>query len=403
MFRRSVFFLILAALVAATAAVGASPIRQQKNPYLEDLAALFAELDSHYPFFGLKGIEKDWKARKKQLAARAQHCRSDADFTPVLIDALKGLRDGHCEIQDLKPGWPKSDLAWPGVALLPATRGRVVVMSSAGNLKSLLTPGTVITRIDGTPARAALEMRTQQTWQLGGFFSSPQRARFFEYRTAFAGERGSKVTIHYQDGKKEQKVTLVANQELKGWEHNYHLPPDLVESGRSVAHGLLEGGIGLLYLRRMDESVVSGIAAALTAHPEVNGWIVDLRGNSGGGYDASLASTCEGLGKRVAVIIDAGAISAAETFARDLVRDNKARLFGATTAGSSSTKQLFPLPSGIATIRYSVASRQGPHGKGIEFHGVEPDEPVEAVPAELQSGKNSELERAREWLLKSAH
>jgi hypothetical protein len=380
--------------------LAAEPTRPE-NPYLADLVALFAELDEHYPFFELKGLEKEWKARKRQLAGRANKCRTDEDFAPILIDVMKGLRDGHCRIEEMKPAYPKSNLAWPGVALLPATKDRVVVMSTAGNLSSQLPPGTIITKIDGKPAHAALELRTRRTWLTGGFFSSPQRARFFEYRMAFVGERGSQTTIHYLDGRKQKKVTLVANREARGWDHNYHLPSDLARGGDAVWYGLLEGGIGYIYLRKMDGSVVGGITAALAAHGEAKGWIVDLRGNSGGGYSDSLARTCAGLGKKVAVIVDAGAISAAETFARDLAEDNRAKLFGATTAGSSSTKKTFTLPSGIATVRYSDRSRRGLRGKAIEFLGIEPHFPVEADPAEVRAGKNSELERAREWLLKN--
>ena len=132
-----------------------------ENPYLRDLAALFEELDTHYPFFEAKGLEKEWKARKRQLAARANRCRQDEDFVPILIDTLKGLRDGHCSIEEMKAPWPKNELAWPGIALLPATKGRVVVMSTAGNLKSQLPPGTVITRIEGKPARRWLERKGQ--------------------------------------------------------------------------------------------------------------------------------------------------------------------------------------------------------------------------------------------------
>ena len=63
------------------------------------------------------------------------------------------------------------------------------------------------------------------------------------------------------------------------------LPRDLKQSGRSTFHAKLDGGAGYLYLRRVDSSVVPGIDEALAAHADAKGWIVDLRGNSGGGYD----------------------------------------------------------------------------------------------------------------------
>ncbi len=71
----------------------------------------------------------------------------------------------------------------------------------------------------------------------------------------------------------------------------------------------------------------------------IDGLIVDLRGNSGGGYDRSFVSKLPALAtgrRKVAVLLDAGAISAAETFARDLVEHAKAKIYGQTSAGSSS-------------------------------------------------------------------
>lgn len=398
--RAGIRALAVAALLAAGSAVTAQRAvgdPTPDHPYLTDLAALFEELDENYPFFALKGLEKDWKVRKKLLARRARDCRSDEGFAEIVVDTMRALRDGHCGVESMRADPPRKIVAWPGVALMPATKGLAVVMETAGNLRSALPPGTIITRIDGKPAAKALAIRAELAWREGGFFSSRQRVLFFEYRQAFSGERGSKTEIHSLDGREQKKLTLVANQELRGWAHNYHLPEELVRSAESVQHCALEEGVAYVYLRRMDETLEKGLAAAIDAHPDAAGWIVDLRGNTGGGYSKSLDAVRDRLGKRVAVIIDAGAISAAETFARDLVRGNDARLFGATTAGSSSTKKSFTLPSGFATVRYSTASRNGVKGT-IEFHGIEPDVEVFADPREVAAGKNSEILRCLQWL-----
>ena len=67
---------------------------------------------------------------------------------------------------------------------------------------------------------------------------------------------------------------------------------------------------------------------------------------------------------------------------------------------SSSSKRTWTFPSGIATIRFSTRSRGGIDGKLIEFNGIEPHEVVEAVPEEVQAGKNSAILRAEEYILK---
>ena len=230
--------------------------------------------------------------------------------------------------------------------------------------------------------------------------SSPQRERYWQYRQAFSGERGSTTEIRYLEGRKEKKLKLVANQELSNvWARNYNEPEGLVSEGESIAHADLGDGVGYVWVRKMKDDLEKGMRAALAAHPDVTMWVVDLRANTGGGYSNSFSEVCAGLGKKVAGIIDGGTISAGETFARDLAEDQSARLFGETTSGASSTKQEFTLPSGFATIRYSTGTRRGLRGKSIEFHGIEPHEVVTPDPADLFAGKNTEIERAKAWLL----
>jgi C-terminal processing protease CtpA/Prc len=103
----------------------------------------------------------------------------------------------------------------------------------------------------------------------------------------------------------------------------------------------------------------------------------------------------------VACIIDAGCVSAGETFARDLVQSVNARLIGETTAGASSAKEPWDFPSGIATLTIPTRSRFGPDRRPIEFFGIKPHEDVECVPEEVRSGKNSEILRAEEYLAKA--
>ena len=371
---------------------------KKDSPYAKDLQAFLVDLDANYPFFGVKGIAKEWTRFKRSLPKRVAACRDDQGFIELLAEVVKFLRDGHASFVDIRPklSAPPPE-SYPGLSLLPAGKG-AVVMISPGNLASVLPPGTEIVKINNKPARRVLDAMGQQLWKQGGFFSSPQRARFWAYRLAFSGTRGDKTTLHYRVGRKLKSIKVVNNQEVKGWPHNYHLPEGLTQGGKSVWYGALPSGVGYIYLRRMDASVEGGIQKALAAHSGMKGWIVDLRGNTGGGYDSSLKSLVGRLQKPVAGIIDAGSVSAAETFARDLVRVCGATLFGTTTAGSSSKKKVFELPSGIAKIRYSVESRMGIQGP-IEFHGVTPHVEVEADPKHLRAGQNTEIVVAEAWIL----
>jgi C-terminal processing protease CtpA/Prc len=261
-----------------------------------------------------------------------------------------------------------------------------------------LRTGTVVTKIDGTDARQYLEQRSEAAWKEGGFFSSPQRARLFEYRLALRGEQGQTYTIHYLDGEEEKSLTVACETVVRGWPHTYNMPRNLKRVGRSFYYAKLGDDIGYMYLRRVDASAPEGIGEALGVHANLKGWVVDLRGNSGGGYDRKLIEQIKGFGRPVAVVIDAGCISAGETLARDFRVYAEARLFGSQSAGSSSSKRTWSFPSGIASLQFPVRSRWRHDRKPIEFNGIDPDVAVEVVPEEVRAGENSAILWAREYL-----
>ena len=76
------------------------------------------------------------------------------------------------------------------------------------------------------------------------------------------------------------------------------------------------------------------------------------------------------------MLIDAGAMSAGETLARDLVYSAEAHLMGSRTAGSSSAKRSWQLPGELGTVTLPTRSRWGFDGEPIEYNGIAPHEAV---------------------------
>lgn len=382
------------AIMLALAAASAHSV------YQKDMEAWVRQVDAECPFLTLKGITADWEQAKPELMRRARACQADDEFVLIVVDAIQVLRDGHLGISEAKvKPFTLPERYYPGASFLPATEGRIVVMYAPTGVAKTLTTGTVVTKIDGVDARHFLEQRRVEAWNAGGFFSSPQRARLYEYRLALRGEQGEKHTIDYLDGDKERSVTLTSETAARGWPHTYNLPDGLKRAGRSSYYAKLADEVGYMYLRRVDASVPKGIETALKAYRQLRGWIVDLRGNGGGGYDQALIDRIKSFPRPVAVLIDAGCISAGETLARDFRRYADARLFGSTSGGSSSSKRTWSFPSCIASIQFPVRSRWRSDGKPIEFNGIDPDVEVEAVPEELRAGKNSAILRAHEYIL----
>jgi C-terminal processing protease CtpA/Prc len=386
---------LLLAVATAAAWAGEAPTL---SVYQTDLAAFFAEVDAAYPFFDLKKNRAEWDAAKARLAEEAKSCTSDSAFLGLVVESFRSLHDGHMGLRDAKaeiPPQPKK--YFPGLSFMRATKGRIVIMSASDTYAGRLDPGTVVTKIDGEDARVHLDERAEAAWARS-LSSSPQRTCLYEYRIPFRGKQGDTHTITYIAKGKERTLEVTCDQEARGWPHTYNLPKDLTRVGRSFHHTLLEDGAAYVYLRRIDTSAAAGFEKTRAAYPNARGWIVDLRGNGGGGYGADLINQFKALPRPVAVIIDAGCVSAGETVARDLARHAEARLFGSTTAGSSSSKRTWAFPSGIASITMSTRSRWRNDGEPIEFNGIVPDVLVECTPEEVALGWNSALLRAKEYL-----
>lgn len=391
------------ALILALAALACTPLAEAKgkSKYKDDFEAFRKHVDKTYPFFDLKKIRKDWKSAKKALEKRAGKCKTDGEFILLVSDALKVLRDAHFQLrprEGVEVDWP--EYWYPGIALMAAADGKVVFLHGPPGRESAIKTGMIVTKINGKPARKQLEKMAKKSWEEGGGFSSPQRARIFTYRTPFVGEKGEKHVLTYLDGRKSKELKVRNDFELKGWARTYNMPKGLKQEGKSFWHAKLESGVGYMYWRRIDDSIENGIPKAIEAHGDVKGWIVDLRGNSGGGYGNGLISAIKDMSGPVAVITDAGCISAGETMIRDLVGIHEARVFGTTSAGSSSSKKSWEFPSKIATIVYSTRSRGGLEGKPIEFNGIAPHEEVEPRSEDMLAGRNTEILAAEAWILK---
>ncbi len=389
-------FVYAIAFLACVAASG----QQEQPSYATDWRAFAKEVDDTYPFFDLKKIRSDWDNAKAGLESRVASCKSDPEFLGIVTDAFRVLRDSHMQLTDTKvlPSQPGPDF-FPVISFMPAAQDRVIVMAADPKHGELAKTGTVVTQIDGVNAHEFLEKRVEDEWK-NSFSSSPQRARLFTYRIPLRGKNGDTHTIRYIAAAEEKEATLTCDTEARGWPHVYNFPEGLTRVGRSFLYKKLDSGAGYMYLRRVDPSVVEGVKQALEQVKDVKGWIVDLRGNGGGGYDDALISQIKVMPKPVAVIIDAGCVSAGETLARDFAQYAGARIFGTKSAGASSSKRQWKFPSGIATISIATRSRWRADGKPIEFNGIDPDVVIEPVPEEVQHGKNTELLRAEEYLLK---
>jgi len=384
------------------------PLSLSAEKYDEALQAFIKKVDTDYPFFDLKKIKPSWQKCKRDLKRKVKDCKSNDDFYILLDKARRCLRDAHLGFSGLKGQYPKGpELYYPSVSFLPAINKQIVIMSARDEYAGDLSPGTIVKEINGQDARTLLNNQARADWRQGGYFSSPQRARLFAYRIPLKGPKDQSHQLTILKNGQPKQITIVNKWPAGGWPHTYAMPDNLTRQG-NCRYGKLESGYGYIHLRRISSDLIESIDAALKSFGDIEGLIIDLRGNGGGGYSRDIFKRFDKKNKPptatpyfngpIVVLIDAGTFSAGETFARDMVHNADAYLMGSNTAGSSTAKKSWDLPHNLGQVRFSTRSRHGLKGRPIEYYGIRPNRKVEVVPEELQSGVNSAIKRADEYL-----
>jgi C-terminal processing protease CtpA/Prc len=173
---------------------------------------------------------------------------------------------------------------------------------------------------------------------------------------------------------------------------------------------MLENNIGLIYVRRIRDDLIPRLDQAVEALKNARGLIMDVRGNSGGGFDASRAlrnfSLDDGLEPQrprfkgpMALLTDARCVSAGEGWASWFIANKRAKVFGETTAGASSRKTVYTLTNGLFKVQYPVKAYTGFLDRPIERRGLEPDVSVKQNAKDLVAGRDTVLEAAKQYLL----
>ncbi len=99
------------------------------------------------------------------------------------------------------------------------------------------------------------------------------------------------------------------------------------------------------------------------------------------------------------ILIDKGSASASEILAGALSEHGRAKLVGETTFGKGSVQELVDITPDTS-LKVTVARWLTPNGLSISEKGIEPDYKVVRTPADMQAGRDPQLDKALEILRK---
>ncbi len=393
---------------------------EQQKPSVENFELAFKELydqlGKQYPCFELKGI--NWQAVGEDLLPRSKNIRNADEFSLLCQQLIARLQDSHAYLSKgrITPAvypFPRWD---PGFACLVDDRGAPVVYyvdqgSAAEDAK--LKVGMTITSINGVPAQDAIADCMKLYCQYAGFSSDRilryQATRWFIRQQ----ERGAMVQLQAVDkDDKHHDFELPANDDVR-YLPRLPVPIAGILDSANVAHTRLDDDLGYIYVRRIRSDLTEQLDVAIRQLQSCKGLVIDVRGNSGGGFDANQAFANFDLNRDtesqrplftgpIAVLIDARCISAGEGWTSWFVANKRARLFGEATAGASARKVQRDVMNGMFRVTYPVKAYKGSLDRPIERIGITPDVPLMPNAADIANGIDTVLQAACAYLRSEA-
>jgi carboxyl-terminal processing protease len=237
-----------------------------------------------------------------------------------------------------------------------------------------------------------------------------------EIEQKLRGASGSEVTLMVRRGSDKPFEVKVKRAMPEGFQ--------------TVAKRLESGNIGYVRLAAFESGTPDGLAAAIKdlrqqAGNKLLGFIIDLRNNPGGSFDAAVkaadtfidkgdiavvksrspegtkhvAATPGDLanGQPIVALVNGGTAREAELVAGALQDSHRAVLLGTKTFGESAIESLIPL-NGNGAIRLTTSRYSTPSGRAIHGKGLEPD--LAVSPLKLE--KLAQGDRRREADLRGA-
>jgi len=401
--------------------------------------------DSHFDP-EMRGL--DWEAVRVELRPRAAAASGPEDLRTVLAEMLGRLGDSHFAVipeasaevfesatsassASASEGGGDSE---PGILLRWIDHQLVVAGIREGSPADREGVGTgwIVLAIAGTPVdslvaqvRAGAPMG-QEERHLALWVPMTARARL-------TGLEGSRVQLQLRDALDEELVLELEREPPAGVAVTFG---DLPLARLQVDHRVVtfEDGrrIGVLRLSAWFPPALALVSAAMEELRELDGIVLDLRGNPGGlaamamgigghfvGDAASLGTltTRDAVlrfpinpqrvaadGRRVepfegplALVVDPLTASTSEVFAGGMQGLDRARVFGEPTAGQALPALVSGLPNGDRLL-HAIADFTGPNGSRLEGRGVIPDVAAPPTRAALLAGRDPALDAAMDWL-----
>lgn len=417
-----------------------TPEQRQKN--LESFDHVWNTIrDKHWdPTLG--GV--DWEAVRIELRPVVEQAKTSAEARSAMSEMINKLGQSHfamipASVYRDVDSKARDEPSTTGVSAASAERkadgdGVIGVDLRVIDAKAIVTrvdadlpaaaagvkPGWEILRIDQRQVDRMIQRVSKQMSEsklLPAILCAAVNARL-------RGQVGQSVTVTFLNDRNRKVTKVIPIAQPAGTKANFgHLPTMYVtfESRRLLPN------IGYIRLSAFfDPVMVMGrFAEAMEQFREVDGIILDLRGNPGGlgimamgigGFVVSepnqrlgtmqsragsinfvLNPRAAAYAGPLAILVDEESMSTSEILAGGLQDLRRARVFGTRTPGAALPSVVERLPNGDG-FQYAIANYTSVGGEVLEGRGVTPDQTVPLDRASLLRGHDPVIDAAVQWI-----
>jgi carboxyl-terminal processing protease len=371
----------------------------------------------------------DWKAIHDRYDKLAAATKEDTAFIELMNQMLRELKVSHYVVfrveDEARSGSPSTSEGSIGVEIRLLQNVAVITALDPDfpAAQAGMKRGYEIKSLNGESVQHILsEVASKQPPHLN------ERQRINRMYDAVTGRcfglPGDTVVVTFEDENGVSHDTrLLMKQRSGGTKISEDFPTIYVDFKAER----LAGNIGYIAFSAFIPPADSLFVAALDSMKDVRALVIDIRGNPGGMHEVGETIASKLVSKKtlfsvfqyrdstvrvsldpvppvfegpVAILINNRNASASERFSACMQSIGRAKVIGEQSSGSVGPSQFKRLPNG-ATLMYLVAQSSTPDGNVLEGRGVIPDITVSLNRKALLKGRDTQLERATEYLLKA--
>ncbi len=416
--------LFIMAFIICLTSLESSEVPADINVWIASYDTVWHTVNEHHydPAFG--GL--DWNEIHDRYYKLIADVTDDAEFIKIVNKMLTELKLSHYAVFYMKKiaaaGSPLFSEGSIGldIRLLDSKVVVISIMRDFPAAEAGLRPGYVLESIDGAPVEQIIAEVESEAIPI---FTERKRLSDIADHICnmFFGDAGTSISLTFRDGSHAvREITLTRKQRTGKTIIDESLPPFYVDFEAKT----IDDDIMYVSFSAFAPPVDERFNEVIDSISDVKGLIIDIRGNPGGMHEVGEAIVSRLLQKEtlfsvfkyrdktdevvvqpqgktydgpVVVMIDVMNGSASERFSGCIQSIGRAAVIGERSSGSVGPSDVKKLPNG-ASFMYLVAQSLTPDGTVLEGHGVIPDIVVSLDRQALLDGRDTQLERAVEYI-----